>query len=1279
MAQGWGDWGGTPAPARSSGGGNSRLWPDFLSNNPISETAGHWGDWASHNPVTSVAARFVTGPHQLVDFATHDWIAGLWGLGHLAAHDVTTPGVWLEDPRKYLRDPHTLGGGFVTPLVKGYNQKYQIENILGDELHGRWGAAVSDYRKQFHNEAQDPFGTLLDLTVAGKALDTAHLASLQRAAAAGKIPEGSLRARLYGRVGDESPRDFLVRPGKDLLGNEYEGAKGTLITKSFRSRGTVGRMIQSYVDEMRLRLPEGVPFSAHNLSAKEIMRQVHQVFQRNSYHINQAAHLISQLPEGLQYAIQHVAELPRDLVTVGGDPIGHMLEFYKQQRTKVAALDDNYLNKMRVKALDHRIEVMSRVNDVKEAIYDPAHPDHAQFREAYDAAREADQIVRRELVRRGLIKQSKLDALDVLVHRVLRGVRYDVGHPQEDVLGSYTGPGAETAASPHGPAVVHRYPLPADPIHTGRIAALIDRRTGEVHIAEPSGALSAEGVSASAPTAAWHADLADAAGIRSLGDLKDHFIQASTGDAVPSLDIPRRWILPSDVPRDELGRIVDHLQQIENLPVETGDFEGMIPARAEATIAGGQTTEQAAEQQQAALESHAQGGADHNPLAQYGPSWHWPHEAFATVGAPTGLAHRVADFVLHHNEPRSRAVSEVVAGMTERPGDAWLEGLINANPDALNTATFHRWSEIRAQDFMDRYLYPMSGQLRSGLGYENGGKLTNETFILKPRHLIDNPIKSDKIHFATIGDVIKADSRLRQITEGPRKESTAQWIQRLNDAGLRRVKTKYVTRWERETKTARTIFQRIVHGGINQIWRYLLLAVKPGWAIANAETNQFLVLLKNTGRGGIRAFLSMVKDSMGHSRLRKLAEYTKRMDFSPEAKAEVQQMIGESMGEGVHRLEPALGSAQWSESTLFRPTRAGREVRVDAVTPQGRFLTNLARHPGYSARRVGHMLGAPARFVEKINRASEGFARRQAYVAKTYQMTGKMAHNMPELEKILREGKIKGNEEKMQELLMGPNGPMDALGDYGRMSAREREYVTAVIPFYAWYKTILGISAKFFIRDTGRVWILHAIATGLAQTAAQDMQLGVPVPSFAKDLIPVFGPKGDEQLAMSTHTWNPFQTPVDIGRNIEAFATADPSKATPNEVGLGLFGPAVQAAYTAVTGKEPFYGGNYRGWGSGQGRPGAVLGSFLYGLPQKRLYDQLTGGYKSKVYQAPPGQSPVPGLSNAGYVGLLQYLGVPVRYVNLPTLQTRAIEEGAKPTRAPAQQNRGGWGDWGGG
>jgi hypothetical protein len=170
------------------------------------------------------------------------------------------------------------------------------------------------------------------------------------------------------------------------------------------------------------------------------------------------------------------------------------------------------------------------------------------------------------------------------------------------------------------------------------------------------------------------------------------------------------------------------------------------------------------------------------------------------------------------------------------------------------------------------------------------------------------------------------------------------------------------------------------------------------------------------------------------------------MDFSPEAKAEVQQMIGESMGEGVHRLEPALGSAQWSESTLFRPTRAGREVRVDAVTPQGRFLTNLARHPGYSARRAGHILGAPARFVEKINRASEGFARRQAYVAKTYQMTGKMAHNMPELEKILREGKIKGNEEKMQELLMGPNGPMDALGDYGRMSAREREYVTAVIP-----------------------------------------------------------------------------------------------------------------------------------------------------------------------------------------------------------------------------------------
>lgn len=1422
------DTGGATTTARKKHD-NSGWFPDIIANNPVSEAIGHAGDYTGRalrsNPVTATGARFFTGPHQLVDFATHDWIAGLIALGKTATsrhNKFFGPGLfylpnWQHPIASFehdIHDPQSLAG-LGKGIVTGYNTKYQTSNLIEDLARGKYGQAYKDVRLAGHHEAQDPFGTLLDISVAGKALGAAHLASLERASAAGKLTEGSLRARIAGRVLDEHPREYWIHPTRDSKGNLYEGAKGKLIRKTYRASSTQGRLLQSYMDEMRLHIPEHIPFSLHRLSRNEAMRQVQQVFQRHIYHIQLFADKVNRLPEGLRYAVQYVAELPRDVATIGHDPLGYALDFYRNERDKLAnemggrvqhpkgkAPKDQLTKEMQLQAVTHKVEVLTEVNKMKDAIYDPANPLHDQFMEAYQAGADANARVLAELVRRGLISQDKVEAQAVLPHRLLRDVQYTPYGGREDVLGNYhapegnvvvapegempvvhhheatggsggvgnreaflydtktgefhtAGPGHDHASlakamgldtgevgdagerylqiditpananydvprmwgigsyatkeqldkivpelqqienlpvatgevagsimggtdvirparvdpshafgttteealamqqaaleshagiipaapSPFGPPVVHRYPLPPDKLYPERSATLIDRRTGEIHIGEPTGPPAA-GLDRSA---AWHADLADVAGIADLTDLKRHYIQATIGEAVPGLDVPRRWLLPSDVPADKLDKVVHDLQHIENLPVEAGGAEGMIPAQTEAV-----------------------GEALHNPLAQYGPSWAWPHDAFAVVGAPVGLGGRILDWA-SKGAPRSRALEAHVRDQGERPGDAWLAGLINSHPEAFNAGLFHRWSQVRSRDYVDEYLYPMSGKLETG--YEAGGKLHDESYIIKPRQYTEKPLVGTEVTFDSVGELEKAHPKLKRRTSGENAETIPEWIQRLDQHGLRRIKTKEVTRWSQEIDLSRNLFHKIFHGGLNQIWRYMLLGVKPAWAAANYYTNQALELLKNTGRGGTRAFLYGAKEASSRN-IYKLEQYTKRMSLSKQTRYEVNKMLqevkGPSIGEAAQAFDPTIGAAEFAGSALFNPTpRGARRIPADALTPQGSWLHKLVHHKEYSIRRSLNVLGKPARLVERMNRVGESVVRGQAYNAKVFQTFGKMAHTGEELRKILRENKVTAGGEKAQELLMGRNGPMDVLADYSRMGRHERETIVALVPFYSWYKAILGISAKFFVRDVERVWVLHALATQLAQTASQDMQLGIPVPGFAKDLIPIFGPKGDTQLTMSTRTWNPFQTPVDLARNAEAFATLNPDTSTPNEVGLGLASPLVQGLYSGITGKDPFYGGAYRGWGSGQGGPGIILGSFFYQTPQKRLWDQLTGQYKSKVYQAPSRRA------EQG-AGIAQYLGLPVKYVNLPNLETRAVEGGAKPSGRTRRRGGGG-------
>lgn len=632
------------------------------------------------------------------------------------------------------------------------------------------------------------------------------------------------------------------------------------------------------------------------------------------------------------------------------------------------------------------------------------------------------------------------------------------------------------------------------------------------------------------------------------------------------------------------------------------------------------------------------GGSEpaYGPLAQFGPTFRWAHHA--ANGETAGYTRHGLSLV------RKELTGPVTKTDT---GANFLRGAISLDYNHFTMDILRQYRDVAAAEAFDKWMVPLSGKLELDL-IDTGGKLPTDKYIITEpggklptelRRMAESEAQryshaeDDNMFNRQWRDVAMDDHDLPpELTIHPGETSEA-WLSRLDAAGVRRVPADVVREWEREFGGTNFFFRKILRGGLNQVWRYFLLGIKPAWSVNNALTNEALVMLKYAGVGGGRAFIELLRSERGDKAVRELGRYSMKMPgLGPNERRAVIELFF-----------PELTAGSFGKELNRQLERSGSLKPIVDSAQTIRAARRVARWAGPKAKAI---VRAPVQLNEGFNQWAENFSRDQAVLAELHKFTGTWAKSAEELQHQLESL----SEEDGHRIVQNVEA---ILGDYSNLSRREREYVVSFAPFYPWFKTILGITARYVVRHPERLWVLHAISGAFQEQMSKDYQLGVPLPDFAAGLLPLTaqepGPGGPQQLAWNIKPWNPFQTPVDIATVVATVARGDLSNITPSETGLSLLGPLPQAAYVAASGTDPFFGGDYVGPGQKQGPIFAGVGSLLE-MPQMRLYQQLTGQDKSKLYN--PNRA----------VAISQYLGLNLREANLRNLKARALEEQGRGT-----------------
>jgi hypothetical protein len=669
----------------------------------------------------------------------------------------------------------------------------------------------------------------------------------------------------------------------------------------------------------------------------------------------------------------------------------------------------------------------------------------------------------------------------------------------------------------------------------------------------------------------------------------------------------------------------------------------------------------------------------YGPLAQYGPSFRAPHRASTTNIEGARIY------------TRARAVL-VQQGMADQwktnKYTLWMRGQIANNPELFHMDHLDQARWFATQDIYENFVLPMSGKLDPQLALD-GGKRPDEFYVrTRPSAAFPKDVKIGAAYFGDLTnqekdaiDRAQYDYVTKDLQDSMRiqkGETDGAWAARMEQAGIRRISGDVARIWQRDTRPTSVLRRVFLRNGLNQIWRFFLLGIKPAWSAWNSMTNESLLAFRYLfTKGGGTAFFNSMVDTYG---VAKAADLIKRqilhnsdgiglvnMRQLMQSDPRLAELFAGSLGEQFNRQLQHVGalSDQWNRSI------AKRTVRLLAP-----YSTDFA---------PVRLLRGFAEANYRFNIHAENAARAGAAVAEISQVTGKMVRTVEDLQQAMK---------TMSEADFDTvrHGVLDALGNYSQLGSMEREWIVTIAPFYPWFKTIMGITAKWVTRHPERLWVLGVMGSAFMTAQNQDYQVGVPLPGFASEAIPAGKPRGGVQPIIQPQGINPLATPLDIINTARSLA-GDPN-AQPSDLGLALLGPAAQFAYVALTNRDPFFGGTYAGPGAGLPAPFRGLGS-LFETPQYRAIQEHGGipglipPYKSKVYIMPGGSSSIPGLSNADMLAIEQYWGVPLRYGDLENLRTRGLSEQGKgvSTQAPAappayhsptQATSGAYSGWGG-
>jgi hypothetical protein len=614
-----------------------------------------------------------------------------------------------------------------------------------------------------------------------------------------------------------------------------------------------------------------------------------------------------------------------------------------------------------------------------------------------------------------------------------------------------------------------------------------------------------------------------------------------------------------------------------------------------------------------------------------------------------------------------------------------LLGTLVTHPEVLSRDLLGtlRYREVHLmqdwlRDYAVRLDHDLPGGLREGYVYFNPGGVNLPRIVKEEAGLIEghDQITAAFANNAELQDAIS--SAVERVL--PKSEEAAQ-IRRAtlgaahDDPGaLMQVPAWAADRFRREFRSSHALVRNFIDKPMD-VWRALVLNYRPAWLVNNIIGQNLLYWLHYMGPQGLRAYMDTLR--------------MEQVKVGPEGKPLYALQHRRFMGQvtrtlGIKRYQRAYVKI-FEEATPYAagimqggPSNVAARLTERGIVGEGGQLAERIAHRAHALNAFGRMMQwANLNIADDMTRMAA--LRRELERSEKFHEAAKQLGDwhstlgivQRQLDKMLPE--VAGGRHVRRALGLGDSlqhfaeviGKLDEgeirraiesvdrnLGNFKRLSATERDYLRRLVPFYSWFKVIAALSLRLAVDDPVRVNLIRNLEIAAARNP--DMIPAGELPSYLDAAIPLHrGDKAGEQSYLSTTALNPFQTIAQLTGTGEA--TFGPGGTGATNI-LSLASPAFALGFQ-VAGIDPFYGGQYKGTGSGHAVTRAA--AFGFSLPEGRLLQQLG------IAQHIPGVKPYTSrlydqrTYRIGGVPLWQdylsnYLGLPIKRVVTAEAETRA-------------------------
>lgn len=609
---------------------------------------------------------------------------------------------------------------------------------------------------------------------------------------------------------------------------------------------------------------------------------------------------------------------------------------------------------------------------------------------------------------------------------------------------------------------------------------------------------------------------------------------------------------------------------------------------------------------------------------KFGPAYRFPHHLFGNREGPQAMARRDSARLTAQREP---------GALRFDAAKNLMSAAYTTHPNALVYDFGRSMGYAHQLDLQRELLDPHATPLGPGVGFDPAKeRIYNPAAVKGATSLLRNQAAlADRF-----GGSSDALARFAHEVILPQHAEYALG-ERLGEKGLMKVPKWVADRYHQEARTTSRAL-RLFWDRPTDVWRYLTLNLRPGWATTNLVSNLLMGAL-GASKDGPEAFLRAVFEvEKGDPKVfQTLSRWTGRNITSPTLRRAWQRRIDQV-------------------AELSGVNQGGLYARESRVTHAGIWQSDAeARSLAGIVRRAGKAPILPARAAYKAVRTfGDGVTRLNIALENATRQAAFLEDALPRLRDFYKDADNANTSleaalghlyaGRRQEARFAAQQAVEhanrLMGDFQNLGHFERAYVRRFFIFYSWYKVIALVSKNLLVDHPLRINLLMRAAQN---TAPQDQAF----PSFlqgALQQLPGAGPN----TVISTTAANPFTTPLDSAEVAGGLAHGR-NPPTGSESVLSLVNPLIAALYTGVTNQDSFTGGKNYAPGANQGVALRTLGALLNGIPEVGYGQHVLGDVRVPGTGFAPIQQPYrsptyPDQTRLDY--LLNYLGIPIKRVN---------------------------------